>query len=332
MTTELAVPNVKALAAQFDAMFDIPSQTEDLTKGAGGGFTVLGFKGSRWHIKAGGDDTVVTNDDGDPRMSLPIILLKSNKNVSKVYYKGDYSEGDTDAPDCWSNDGMTPDSEVQSPVSASCQGCPNNVFGSRITEAGKKAKACSDSRRVAVVPAGDITNEIYGGPMLLRVPATSLVNLVTYAKQTAAHGIPYQAAICKVGFDTSVSYPKLTFEMVGILDDDAKAKVVKTLTTSAAKVDEILGVANAVTVPPRAAEATTQETSDVADIQKAAEAKAKKDAQAKKAAEAKAKKEAAAEEAAAKAVQAEAPAKKAAGGGGFDAAVDALVNDLDGLL
>ena len=95
-----------------------------------------------------------------------------------------------------------------------CAGCPQNAWGSRITPAGKKAKACADSKRVAVSPLGDIRNEAFGGPMMLRVPAASLVDFANYGDGMDARGYQYYAVGTKMSFDSAEVYPKLVFEPI----------------------------------------------------------------------------------------------------------------------
>lgn len=192
------------------------ADNDDLSAGVSGGFSVLSIRGSKWRIKAGGDEHLVTNSEGDARSSLTGVLLKANKHISKNYYEGGYSEGSNEAPSCFSTNGINPDPSVENPVAPSCKSCPKNQFGSRITETGAKAKACSDSRRVAFVPEGDFANAQFGGPMLLRVPAASLSDLASYGKAIAAkgRGHRYNTIITRMSFDPETSYPKLKFKAV----------------------------------------------------------------------------------------------------------------------
>lgn len=203
---------------------------DDLSAGIRGGYGVVSVKGGRWHIKKDGETTTVTDaTSGDPVGSLKLVMLKASPHVSKNYYPGGWSEGSTEHPTCTSMDGITPDpgsEEVQAP---SCAVCPMNVYGSKVTDDGKKIKACSDSRRIAVVPEGDYKNEVYGGPMLLRVPAGSLSNLATYGKKIKQIGFPYNTVITRTSFDLQVSHPKIEFNAVRPLTDDEANEIVALL-------------------------------------------------------------------------------------------------------
>ena len=192
----------------------------DLSSGVRGGYSVVSIRGSRWHIKVGDEETTVTDPvTGDPVGSLRLVLLKSSPNVSKNYYEGGYEEGSNDPPVCWSIDGKVPDPQGK-PQAPSCAVCPYDKFGSRVTDAGKKVKACSDSRRLAVIPENDYANELYGGPMLLRVPASSLSNLSQYGKKMSNKGFPYNTIVTRCSFDHTVSFPKLEFNATRPLTDE----------------------------------------------------------------------------------------------------------------
>lgn len=200
---------------------DLGALSTDLTAGAEGSFPVLSIRGSRFRVKQGGEETVLTNDDGDPRGSLEVVLVKAHNKLSKIYYQQNYTEGDDAEPDCFSTDGEMPSAEASNPQAPSCAACPHNKWGSRITDAGKKSKACSDSRRTALAPAGDIGSS----PMLLRVPAASLASLAEYGKKLGSKGIPYNAVVTKLSFDAEVSYPKLVFSPARIVTAEEAAQV-----------------------------------------------------------------------------------------------------------
>lgn len=205
------------------------NDNDDLSAGIRGSYSVLSIKGSRWHIKA--NDEVITVTDptsGDPVGSLRVVLLKASPNISKNFYEGGYEDGSSEGPTCWSIDGVVPD-PGSAKISPACAACPNNQFGSRITDAGKKVKACGDSRRVAVIPEGDLANEVYGGPMLLRVPASSLTNLAAYGKKMKAKGFPYNTIVTRCSFDTTASFPKVEFNATRPLTDDEADEIITLL-------------------------------------------------------------------------------------------------------
>src|SRR5690606_11680321 len=104
-----------------------------------------------------------------------VVIVKANPNLSKTFYKNGYEEGSAEKPTCYSHDGLKPAADAAEPQASACLACPHNVWGSRVTENGSKGKACQDYRRLCVVPSGQLDR-----PMLLRVPAGSLKDLVAY--------------------------------------------------------------------------------------------------------------------------------------------------------
>lgn len=212
------------LAELFGGAFQ--EQASDLTGGVSIGFPVLSIKGKVFHIKQGGESTLVENpqDPGQPATSLNVILLKANPHISKVYYENGYEEGADTKPTCYSNNGVAPEDDSEEKQSARCATCPKNQWGSRITDNGKKGKACSDSRRVAVAPAGEPENA-----MLLRVPAASLKPLMQYGKALTSRGVPYQAVITKLSFDHTVAHPLLKFAPAAALTEDIAEQVFETM-------------------------------------------------------------------------------------------------------
>jgi len=239
---------------------------DELTAGVSGGFGIISFRGRVWRVKYKGEEHVITDDSGEPRPSLEVVLLKASKAVSKQFYAKQYEEGDAAEPDCWSADGIVPDPSVMNPVSTSCATCPNNVFGSKITDTGSKAKACSDIRRVAVVPYPDIKNEAFGGPMLLRVPPSGLTEMAAMATKLKASGIPYYGVVVKLSFDLDASYPKLKFTPLRAITDTAEAQTIMELRNSP-EVDYIIN-------PPSVAPAATTTASPAQSPQPTPQAEA----------------------------------------------------------
>lgn len=204
---------------------DVASLNSDLTAHAGGGFPVISIKGKVFAVVRDGEREIQMNpkDPDSAATSLNVVLLKANKGTSKVFYlKGydkDTSEGQK--PDCYSSDGVEPAADSQNKQAKKCATCPHNQWGSRISEKGAtKGKACSDTVRMAVAPAGQINDA-----MLLRVPPASIKALGEYGQMLAKRGVGYNMVVTKVGFDLQAESPKLTFAPVGLLDDAGWSEV-----------------------------------------------------------------------------------------------------------
>jgi hypothetical protein len=124
---------------------------------------------------------------------------------------------------------VAPDASAPRRQNDVCATCQHNQWGSVITQAGKRAKACQDNRRLAVVPLHDIENRTYGGPMLLRLPPTSLANLASYSAQLERAGVDFPYVATRLAFDYSVAYPKLVFEPIAMLDDEQAEQVLQAM-------------------------------------------------------------------------------------------------------
>lgn len=204
------------------------------------GFPVISIKGKVFHIQRGDERTMITkpDDDDEPASSIQVVILAANPNKSKVYYEHGYEEGSTDKPDCYSNDGIAPAADAQSPQAKKCATCPHNQWGSRITDNGGKGKACGDSMRLAVAPAGQLND-----PMLLRVPAASLKVLGQYGSQLAKRGVDHKVVVTKVGFDYDVAHPALTFKAVDFVTEEQLEEVNSVLESEAEVLKQIIGTA-----------------------------------------------------------------------------------------
>lgn len=201
--------------------------TDDLSSGIQSSFGLIGYKGKVWSIRYRGEETQLMRDDGDgPRGSIEVVIINASPVVSKVWYEQGYVEGSNAAPDCFSNNGVTPEPTSAKKQCDSCAMCPHNQWGSRITPAGKQGKACADSKRLAVVPLNDLENAMFGGAMLLRVPAASLQDLAMYGQKMNQLGYPYYSVGTRIQFDAQESYPKFIFSAIRPLTDDEADTVI----------------------------------------------------------------------------------------------------------
>lgn len=226
MANNVAEFDKSALPSRLAQALGGTDANDDLSSGVSGGFSVISFRGSKWRVKHSGDETLLKDGDGETLASIRVVMLKANKHISKNYYEGGFVEGSTDAPSCWSVDGSKPDPSIENPIHPVCATCPKNQFGSRISDNGSKGKACSDSRRVAVVPEGDYENDQFGGPMLLRVPAASLSELAQFGKAMKAKGFPYNTIVTRISFDPDTAYPRLKFNAVRPINDSEADEIV----------------------------------------------------------------------------------------------------------
>lgn len=218
-------PVSSKLAAAF-------AETPDVTAAIGASYGVVKYKGKVWSIDYRGKTQIVERADepGTPANAIEVVFVDVSLVKSKIYYPQGYAgEGSSEKPACWSSNGVSPAAGAPEKQATACAVCPKNVSGSRIDENGvARGKACRDNIRVAVVPIGDIHNQSYGGPMLMRIPAASLADYADCMRQLQGSGIPFFGVVMKVKFDPTVAYPKMVFEPQRHLSD-AEADVVLAL-------------------------------------------------------------------------------------------------------
>jgi len=173
----------------------------------------ISTRASRYRLVEDGVETPIG-------INLDVIIVGANPNISKVYYSKPF-DGNLDVrPDCFSNDGITPDKSITEPVSPSCTTCPYNVLGSKVNPSGAKSKMCADQRHLAVVPAADATK-----PYALTVPVSAMKNLREYFKELQNFGLIPEEVVTELGFDETVSFPKITFKQKGFVSEKAISKV-----------------------------------------------------------------------------------------------------------
>jgi len=197
------------------------------------------IKGSRFRIVEGDTETVLEST------TLDVVVVGANPRLSKSWYaKAWTKDAEPQAPDCQSLDGVSPDASATDPQNDLCASCPQNAWGSKVTDNGQQIKACADTKRLAVVSADDPSGPIY----LLSVTPAALKGLNQYQKELSVRGIPPEIIKTRVSFDTDASFPKLKFSFHGFLEPETQ-EVVDTLFGTPA-VREITGEnSKAVAVP-----------------------------------------------------------------------------------
>lgn len=171
----------------------------------------IGLKGSRFRLKEGGQELAVRDEH-----FLDVVIVASAPAVSRIYYAQSYGADDTQKPACFSADGVKPSSESEMPQCASCALCPQNEKGSRISDNGQAAKACSYYRRLGVVLLGDTSGKVYR----LDVKSLGLFGdgnglgktFNEYVKFLRSRNAELTVLVTRLTFDTESSVPKLLFQ------------------------------------------------------------------------------------------------------------------------
>jgi len=206
--------------------------------GVGGGGKRISIKGGVFRLMADGKEITSIDD-----RHLDVVIVNAAPKISRTFYAGQFVEGETKAPDCWSADGEKPDASIENPQASDCASCPQNVKGSGQGE----SKACRFSQRLAVVLANDINGDV----MQLNLAATSIFGkeegdkrpLQAYARYLAAQNINPETLVTRLRFDTKAAVPKLFFQPVRWLEDDEYAVAVQKGQTTDAKMAVTMSVA-----------------------------------------------------------------------------------------
>jgi hypothetical protein len=218
---------------------ELSALTKSLTGGTGGGSTKrISIKGGVFRLMADGKEITSIDD-----RHLDVVIVNAAPKISRTFYAGQYVEGETKGPDCWSADGDKPDASIEEPQASDCASCPMNVKGSGQGD----SKACRFSQRLAVV----LANDVQGDVMQLTLAATSIFGkeegdkrpLQAYARYLAAQNINPETLVTRLRFDTKAAVPKLFFQPVRWLEDDEYAVAVKKGESTEAKLAVTMSVA-----------------------------------------------------------------------------------------
>ncbi len=194
---------------------DLDATTKALAGGGSGGKRIS-IRGGVFRVIVNGEQ-IAENED----RAMNVIVVAASPTISRTYYSGTYAEGQAEAPDCWSPDGVTPDATVKEPQASKCATCTQNISGSGQGE----SRACRFSQRIAVVLGNDPQGDVYQ----LSLASTSIFGkgengaklpLQAYARFLAANGAPIGSVVTEMKFDTSVATPKLTFRAIRALTED----------------------------------------------------------------------------------------------------------------
>jgi hypothetical protein len=197
-------------APAFVANAELSETTLALAGGVSGpGVKRVSIKGGVFRLVAGGKEIANIED-----RHLDVVIVKAAPKVSRIFYAGKYDkDAAAVAPDCWSNDGETPDKSVKAPQASNCAKCPQNIAGS----GNGNSRACRYQQRLAVV----LANNPEGDVLQLTLPATSIFGkgegdklpLQAYARWAATQTPPVNLdmVVTRMKFDTTAESPKLVF-------------------------------------------------------------------------------------------------------------------------
>lgn len=197
-----AVNTIAKLEAQLAVM------AGQLATGGGGALTMMSAKSGMLSVEG----------QSIPGNAIDAVIV--DVWAVNEYYKGAYDPDALTGPVCKAYDrnptALQPANGCEAPQHKSCEGCPQNEWGSGL----KKGKACKNGRLVIFVMADALAKgsaSLFG----VRVPVTSVKNLTQYSAVLATSGLSPMRVRTQISVkpDPKTQF-KLSFAMVDKLPAD----------------------------------------------------------------------------------------------------------------
>jgi hypothetical protein len=152
---------------------------------------------------------------------INVVIQGFSLANARSFYAGEYDpNAEATAPDCYSEDGVTPSVRSKKPQASTCAMCPNNVKGVN------GRKSCKTFKRTVVTLAEDSTMTLYQ----LDAAALSLFgdddvpnnrfNLKNYSAMLGKRGAPAAAVVTTVSVDSKATVSKMLFTPLALLPLD----------------------------------------------------------------------------------------------------------------
>ena len=144
---------------------------------------------------------------GKVKGAIEAIIVNASPDVGRIFYAKQWSpEAEPTAPDCFSNNGRTPDAGSANPQASRCDECQQNIKGSGMGN----SKACRYSRRIAMTLVEDFGTSLEGRVYQMNLASKSLFgdsnqdNAFTfgnYTKYLANNGKSLDYVLTQIGFN-----------------------------------------------------------------------------------------------------------------------------------
>jgi hypothetical protein len=151
--------------------------------------------------------TVGGEEMGKVKGNLNVIVVSASPKVGRIFYAKQWTpEAEPSAPDCFSNNGQSPDASSTSPQAERCDSCQQNIKGS----GQGNSKACRYSRRIAVVLEEDFGSSLEGEVYQMNLASKSLFGdsvgdnthpFESYTKYLANNGKSLDYVVTQLSFN-----------------------------------------------------------------------------------------------------------------------------------
>ena len=143
---------------------------------------------------------------GKVKGTMDVIVVSASPNVGRIFYAKQWSpDAEPTAPDCFSNDGRSPDAGSTAPQSSRCDTCAQNIKGS----GQGSSKACRYSRRIAMTLVEDFGTSLEGEVYQMNLASKSLFGdsvgnthpFESYTKYLANNGKSLDYVVTQLSFN-----------------------------------------------------------------------------------------------------------------------------------
>ena len=151
--------------------------------------------------------TVGGEEMGKVKGNFNVIVVSASPKVGRIFYAKQWTpEAEPSAPDCFSNNGQSPDASSVSPQAERCDSCQQNIKGS----GQGNSKACRYSRRIAVVLEEDFGSSLEGEVYQMNLASKSLFGesvgdnthpFESYTKYLANNGKSLDYVVTQLSFN-----------------------------------------------------------------------------------------------------------------------------------
>jgi hypothetical protein len=161
---------------------------------------------------------------GKVKGALNAVVVNASPKVGRIFYAKQWSpDSEPTAPDCFSNDGVTPDQGAANPQASACNDCQQNIKGSGMGN----SKACRYSRRIAVVLEEDFNTSLSGEVYQMNLASKSLFGdssgdnthtFENYTKYLANNGKSIDHVITQISFNEDNDNQSVLFTPVRFIN------------------------------------------------------------------------------------------------------------------
>jgi len=168
--------------------------------------------------------TVGGEEMGKVKGSLDVIIVNASPAVGRIFYVKPWSpDAEPTAPDCFSNDGRTPDAGAENPQAERCDNCQQNIKGSGMGN----SKSCRYSRRIAMVLKEDFGTSLEGEVYQMNLASKSLFGegagenthtFENYSKYLSNNGKSLDYVVTQISFNEENDNQSVLFTPTGYIN------------------------------------------------------------------------------------------------------------------